>query len=85
MFEKLPLFARIFGLVFVPAKYIYPSRNTRWRRLTLILTYLYGAIDVWRLLQYPSVPQWVLWISLVYIAYYALLSFFPKIGQVEPV
>ncbi len=71
-------------LVFVPVKYIYPSRTVRLRRLTLILTYLYGAIGVWGLLQYPSVPQWVLWISLVYVAYYALLSFFPKIGQVEP-
>ncbi len=71
-------------LVFVPVKYIYPSRTVRLRRLTLILTYLYGAIGVWGLLQYPSVPQWVLWISLVYIAYYALLSFFPKIGQAEP-
>jgi hypothetical protein len=35
-------------------------------------------------MQYPSVPQWVMWISLAYVAYYALLSFFPKIGQVEP-
>ncbi len=46
-------------LVFVPVKYIYPSRNTRLRKLTLILTYLYSAIGVWGLLQYPSVPQWV--------------------------
>ena len=71
-------------LVFVPVKYIYPSRNTRLRRLTLGLTYLYGAIGVWALLQYPSVPQWVVWISLVYVGYYVLLSFFPKIGQVKP-
>lgn len=67
-------------LVFVPVKYIYPSRNTRLRRLTLALTYLYGAIGVWALLQYPSVPQWVVWISLGYVGYYALLSFFPKLG-----
>jgi len=71
-------------LVFVPIKYLYPSRNTRLRRLTLGLTYLYGAIGVWGLIQYPSVPQWVVWISLAYVAYYALLSFFPKIGRVEP-
>jgi phosphatidylcholine synthase len=71
-------------LVFVPVKYLYPSRNTRWRRLTLGLTYLYGAMGVWALLQYPSVPQWVVWISLVYVAYYVLLSFFPKIGSVKP-
>lgn len=71
-------------LVFVPVKYIYPSRNTRLRRLTLILTYLYFAIGVWGLLQYPSVPQWIVWISLVYVVYYAFLSFFPKIGGANP-
>lgn len=71
-------------LVFVPVKYIYPSRNTRLRRLTLGLTYLYGGIGVWGLMQYPSVPQWIVWISLVYVAYYALLSFFPRIGSVKP-
>jgi len=71
-------------LIFVPIKYIYPTRNTRLRRLTLGLTYLYGAIGVWGLLQYPSVPQWVVWISLAYVAYYALLSVFPRIGRAEP-
>jgi phosphatidylcholine synthase len=71
-------------LVFVPVKYLYPSRNTRLRRLTLALTYLYAGIGVWGLMQYPSVPQWVLWISLAYVAYYAVLSFFPKIGRAEP-
>src|SRR5919106_2184748 len=70
-------------LVFVPVKYIYPTRNTRLRRLTLGFTYLYGAIGVWGLLQYPSVPQWVVWISFIYIVYYALLSVFTKIGQAE--
>ena len=71
-------------LIFVPIKYLYPSRNTRLRKLTLGLTYLYAAIGVWGLLQYPSVPQWVLWVSLIYIAYYAVLSFFPKIGMPKP-
>ena len=71
-------------LVFVPVKYIYPSRNTRLRRLTLGLTYLYGVIGVWGLMQYPSVPQWIVWISLGYVVYYALLSFFPGIGNVKP-
>lgn len=71
-------------LVFVPVKYVYPSRNTRLRRVTLILTYLYGGIGVWGLMQYPSVPQWIVWISLIYVLYYVLLSFFPKIGRVKP-
>ena len=71
-------------LVFVPIRYVYPTRNNRLRRLTLGLTYLYGAIGVWGLLQYPSVPEWVVTVSFVYVVYYALLSFFPKIGRAEP-
>lgn len=67
-------------LIFVPVKYLYPTRNNRLRRLTLVLTYLYGALGVWGLLQYPDVPKWVAPASFVYVAYYALLSFFPKFG-----
>ena len=70
-------------LVFVPVKYLYPTRSTRLRRLTLALTYLYGVIGAWGLLQYPSVPQWVMWVSMVYVGYYALLSFFPRIGGIK--
>ena len=70
-------------MVFVPVKYLYPSRNTRLRRLTLGLTYLYGALGIWGLLQYPSVPEWVVWVSFIYVAYYVLLSFFPRIGAVK--
>ena len=67
-------------LVFVPIRYLYPTRNTRLRRFTLGFTYVYGALGVWALLQYPDVPEWVAPVSGVYVAYYALLSFFPKFG-----
>jgi len=67
-------------LVFVPVKYLYPTRNTRLRKLTLGLTYLYGVLGVWGLLQYPNVPEWVLWVSYLYIAFYAAMSFFPRLG-----
>jgi len=65
-------------LVFVPIKYIYPSRNSYLRKLTLALTYLYGAVGIWGLLQYPNQPKWVVWISLIYVAYYLILSLLPK-------
>ncbi len=65
-------------LVFVPVKYVYPSRNTRLRRLTLILSYLYAVIGVWSVLQYPNVPQWAVWASFVYVAYYIVLSLWPR-------
>ena len=74
-FGLLMLFA---VLVFVPVKYIYPSRNTYLRRLTLILTYLYSVIGIWGFLQYPNVPGWVIWVSLIYLAYYVVLSLIPK-------
>ena len=70
-------------LVFVPVKYLYPTRNTRLRRFTLGFTYLYGAIGVWGLLQYPDVPEWVAPVSFVYVAYYAALSFFPNLGAAK--
>lgn len=65
-------------LVFVPIKYIYPSRNSYLRQITLVLTYLYGAIGIWGLLQYPNHPQWFLWVSFVYVVYYIALSLLPK-------
>ena len=68
-------------LVFVPIKFLYPSRNNRMRKLTLGFTYAYGALGVWGLLQYPEVPGWVAPVSGVYIAYYAVMSFFPKLGM----
>jgi phosphatidylcholine synthase len=71
-------------LVFVPVKYLYPTRNNRLRRLTLALTYLYGALGVWGLMQYPDVPEWVAPTSFVYVVYYAAMSFFPKLGAAKP-
>jgi len=70
-------------LIFVPVKYLYPTRSTRLRRLTLGFTYLYGGLGVWGLLQYPNVPEWVAPVSGVYVVYYVLLSIFPKIGVPE--
>jgi phosphatidylcholine synthase len=72
-------------LVFVPVRYLYPSRNTRLRRLTLGFTYLYGALGVWGLMQYPDVPDWVAPVSFIYVAYYAFMSFFPRIGTARSI
>ena len=72
-------------LVFVPVKYLYPSRNTRLRRVTLAFTYLYGVLGVWGLMQYPNVPDWVVPVSFVYVAYYVLMSFFPNIGATRSI
>ena len=70
-------------LIFVPVKYLYPTRNNRLRRLTLVVTYLYGALGVWGLLQYPDVPSWVAPVSFIYVVYYAAMSFFPRLGTAK--
>lgn len=61
-------------LIFVPIKYIYPSRldyfsSNRWlRRGMLALTLLWGAATVELLRTYPSAPRVVTLLSLAYIA-----------------
>jgi phosphatidylcholine synthase len=65
-------------MVFIPIKYIYPSRNSYLRQLTLGLTYLYGVIGIWGLLQYPNQPKWIVWVSFLYVVYYLVLSVIPK-------
>ncbi len=61
-------------LVFVPVKYAYPSRMTRYRRSTLILTALWGAALVAMLVLYPKIPGWLMAASLAYVVYYLVLS-----------
>ncbi|NWG07939.1 MAG: phosphatidylcholine/phosphatidylserine synthase [Chloroflexi bacterium] len=67
-------------LVFVPIKFLYPTRNNRLRRFTLAFSYLYGALGVWGLLQYPNVPEWVAPASGLYVVYYVVMSLFPGLG-----
>ena len=63
-------------LVFVPIKYLYPSRMVRYQKLTLSLTTIWGilCLTVWS--QYPTFQPWMLWASLLYIVYYVGLSLY---------
>jgi hypothetical protein len=62
------------ALVFVPIRYVYPSRTVFLRPLTVALgaawTVAFVAV-IWRL---PDPPAWLLWGSLAYPAYYLALS-----------
>lgn len=62
-------------LVFVPIKYIYPSRMVSYQRLTLMLTAIWGGAIVIFLAGYPQPQLWLLWVSLLYVAYYVGVSF----------
>lgn len=63
-------------LVFIPIRYIYPSRTIMFRRITLIYTTLSTIIYGITLWQMPTPNPWLLVISLSYIVYYVVMSLY---------
>jgi phosphatidylcholine synthase len=63
------------ALVFIPIRYIYPSRTPVLRWQTNSLGVLWAASMLFMLWQYPAVSRPVLWASLVFPVYYFVLSF----------
>jgi phosphatidylcholine synthase len=61
-------------LVFVPIRYVYPSRTHYNRRLNLVLTAIWLGAYAVLLLQLPDPNPLVVAVSLAYLAYYAALS-----------
>ena len=60
--------------VFVPIRYVYPSRTPVARRSTNTLGIIWGVSMLALLWQYPAVSRWLFYGSLLYPAYYVLLS-----------
>jgi phosphatidylcholine synthase len=61
-------------LVFVPIRYLYPSRTRSLQGLTLTLTLVWLIAYAVLVLQLPDPNSWVIAASLAYIAYYWGLS-----------
>ncbi len=61
--------------VFLPLKFVYPSRTVPWQRLTLALTLLWAASVAGILLTLPTPPAALVWGSLGYVVYYLGASF----------
>lgn len=73
------IFFMIFNiLIFVPIKYIYPTRTIRLKKLTMGLSVVFGILGVTGLILYPNEPKWIWWSSLLYGVYYVGLSLWPK-------
>jgi phosphatidylcholine synthase len=62
------------ALVFVPIRYVYPSRTPVWPVPTNLLGVAWGALLLVMLWQYPSVSRTLFLMSLLYPIYYAVLS-----------
>jgi phosphatidylcholine synthase len=81
MFDANPwvnfwVIATLTVLVFVPIKYLYPSRMVRYQKLTLSLTTVWGILCLIVWLQFPAYDPWLLWASLLYVVYYVGLSLY---------
>jgi phosphatidylcholine synthase len=63
-------------LVFVPIRYVYPSRSIRYRAVTNSLGVLWAILIVFILYTLPRPPRAVVLASLFYPVYYVLLSLF---------
>jgi phosphatidylcholine synthase len=63
------------AMVFVPIRYIYPSRTSILPRTTNVLGVIWGALGIAILWQYPQVSRPLVFASLVYPVYYFALSF----------
>ena len=63
-------------LVFVPIRYIYPTRTPYLRPLTTVLgaAWVVVLLVIWR--QLPSPSGWLIGVSLYYPVYYTVLSFY---------
>ncbi len=63
-------------LVFVPIKYIYPSRTKAFRRTNLAATAAWLVAYAVLLTQMPDPSMVLIWLSLLYIAYYLVSSIY---------
>ena len=61
-------------LVFVPIRYIYPSRSPRYRTSMNLLGVFWGMALLMIIYTLPQPPQTLVFASLLYPAYYAALS-----------
>ena len=62
--------------VFIPIRYIYPTRTVPFRQLTNCLGGLWGMLLIILWWQLPSPRLWLVLLSLYYPVYYTALSFY---------
>lgn len=63
-------------LVFIPIKYVYPSRTPFGHRLTMALSLIWGITIVIIIFRYPQQSPSLVWGSFSYIIYYIVLSLY---------
>jgi len=77
------ILALLAGLVFVPIRWVYPSRTPIWQPLTIALGSVWGVLGAIMLWQYPNASPPVLIASFAFPLYYTALSLYLH-SQVKP-
>jgi phosphatidylcholine synthase len=72
-------------LVFIPIRYVYPSRTPILQIITNVLGGIWSALMLLMLWQYPDVSKLVMWISLAFPVYYFALSLWLHVQKREGV
>ncbi|MEZ4656530.1 MAG: CDP-alcohol phosphatidyltransferase family protein [Caldilineaceae bacterium] len=70
-------------LVFVPIKYVYPSRTEQFQKVTMIMSLLWGAVCITMLIQYPNEDKRLVWVSLIFAVYYIAISLYATFTRRE--
>lgn len=69
------MFTALAALTLAPVWFIYPNLAPRpWRTPLLAGAFLWLALALFMLRDYPDVPGWMIWLSLVYPAIYTAVS-----------
>ena len=63
-------------LVFVPIKYVYPSRTKTFQKTTVLLNLIWSVMFLAGMLLYPDIPSWLMPASLFFCVYYIGLSLY---------
>jgi phosphatidylcholine synthase len=71
-------------LVFVPLRYIYPSRTPVLRLFTNVAGAIWAALMLLMLWQYPAVSKPVMWVSLAFPVYYFAISIWLHMRRRSP-
>ena len=72
------------ALVFVPLKYLYPSRSPVLRGLTISLGVIWGIMVLMIIYQFPQVSTLLVYASLLFPAYYLMISFWLSSPKKHP-
>lgn len=81
---NLAVVAVLCALVFVPFRYVYPSRTVPFRRLTLAATAVWGLLCMVALARYPAHSPALLAVSLLYIPFYVGVSIAARRAEPQP-